>query len=186
MEPFSALLALGAGNSSVTGQFPSQRPVARALMYSLIYAWTNDRVNNRYTGDQRRHRAHYDVTVMWYRIIHTNLKHFHENIVIKFYSKYYPPIATNFMKILFSFYTKIFPANHSHLSNRYHFIKVKCYLLIVAIFVKMLSTNHNPSHLNNDGRTVSDDILRFVLANIYICILNEILHFNSNLTELNS
>ena len=33
-------------------------------MFSLIYSRTNDWVNNRDTGDLRRHRAHYDVTVM--------------------------------------------------------------------------------------------------------------------------
>ena len=36
----------------------------RALMFSLICAWINDWVNNREAGDLRRHRAHYDVTVM--------------------------------------------------------------------------------------------------------------------------
>ena len=35
-----------------------------ALMFSLIYAWTDDWANNRDAGDLRRHRAHYDVTVM--------------------------------------------------------------------------------------------------------------------------
>ena len=35
-----------------------------ALMFSLICAWTNSWVNNRDTGNLRRHRAHYDVTVM--------------------------------------------------------------------------------------------------------------------------
>ena len=35
-----------------------------ALMFSLIYAWTNDWVRNRKAGDLRRHWAHYDVTVM--------------------------------------------------------------------------------------------------------------------------
>ena len=34
------------------------------LMFSLIYAWTNSWANNRDAGDLRRHRAHYDVTVM--------------------------------------------------------------------------------------------------------------------------
>ena len=33
-------------------------------MFSLIYSRTNDWVNNRDAGDLRRHRAHYDVTVM--------------------------------------------------------------------------------------------------------------------------
>ena len=35
-----------------------------ALMFSLIYVWINDWVNNAEAGDLRRHRAHYDVTVM--------------------------------------------------------------------------------------------------------------------------
>ena len=38
-----------------------------ALMFSLIYAWINGWVNNREAGDLRRHRAHYDVTVMMLR-----------------------------------------------------------------------------------------------------------------------
>ena len=37
-----------------------------ALMFSLIYAWINGSVNNREAGDLRRHRAHYEVTVMQY------------------------------------------------------------------------------------------------------------------------
>ena len=35
-----------------------------ALMFSLICAWINDWVKNGETGILRRHRAHYDVTVM--------------------------------------------------------------------------------------------------------------------------
>ena len=35
-----------------------------ALMFSLIWAWINDWINNRYAGDLRRHRPQYDVTVM--------------------------------------------------------------------------------------------------------------------------
>ena len=33
-------------------------------MFSLIFAWINGWVNNREAGYLRRHRAHYDVTVM--------------------------------------------------------------------------------------------------------------------------
>ena len=58
-----------AGNSPVTGEFPSQRQWRGALMFSLIYAWTNGWVNNQDACDLRRHRAHYDVTVMWCRIV---------------------------------------------------------------------------------------------------------------------
>ena len=35
-----------------------------SLMFSFIYAWTYDWVNNREAGELRRHRGHYDVTVM--------------------------------------------------------------------------------------------------------------------------
>ena len=50
METFSALLA---GNSLVTGEFPSQSPN------------TNGWINNRDAGDLRSHCDHYDVIVMW-------------------------------------------------------------------------------------------------------------------------
>ena len=65
METFPALLALCAGNSPVTGEFPSQRPVTRSFDVSLILAWIHSWVNNRYAGDLRRHRTHYDVTVIF-------------------------------------------------------------------------------------------------------------------------
>ena len=37
-----------------------------ALMFTLICAWINGWVNNGEAGDLRRHRAHYDVTVMFH------------------------------------------------------------------------------------------------------------------------
>ena len=36
-----------------------------ALMFTLICAWINGWVNNREAGDLRRHRAHFDVSIMW-------------------------------------------------------------------------------------------------------------------------
>ena len=36
-----------------------------ALMFSLIYAWTNGWVNNREAGYLRRHHAHYNVIGIW-------------------------------------------------------------------------------------------------------------------------
>ena len=47
METFSALLALCAGNSPVTGEFPSKGQWRGALMFSLISAWINSSVNKR-------------------------------------------------------------------------------------------------------------------------------------------
>ena len=57
------VLAFCAGNSPATGEFPAQRPVT-PMMFSLICAWINGWVNTREAGDLRRHRVHYDVTVI--------------------------------------------------------------------------------------------------------------------------
>ena len=64
METFSTLLDICTGNSPVSGEFPTQRPVTWSFDLSLICLWINDWVNNREAGDLRRYRAHYDVTVM--------------------------------------------------------------------------------------------------------------------------
>ena len=61
METFSALVQ-GIHSSPVNS--PHKGQWRGALMYSLIWAWTNGLVNNRNAGELRRHRAHYDVTVM--------------------------------------------------------------------------------------------------------------------------
>ena len=52
------------GNSPVNDESPHKGQWREALMLSLICAWTNGWVNNRNASDLRRHRAHYDVTVM--------------------------------------------------------------------------------------------------------------------------
>ena len=43
-----------------------------ALMFSLLSAWTNGWARNRDPGDLRRHRAHYDATVMFANLVLTN------------------------------------------------------------------------------------------------------------------
>ena len=65
METFSALLARCAGNSPITGEFPSERPVMRSfdVLFSL-------RLNKRLSKQSRRrwfetHGFHYDVIVMF-------------------------------------------------------------------------------------------------------------------------
>ena len=57
-----------AGNSPVPVNSTHKGQWCGALMFSLICAWINGWVNNGEAGDLRRHRAHYDVTVM--RAIH--------------------------------------------------------------------------------------------------------------------
>ena len=57
IETFCALLAICAGNSPVTGEFPAQRSVTR----SFLNGWAN----NGEAGDLRRYSAHHDVTVMF-------------------------------------------------------------------------------------------------------------------------
>ena len=81
METFSALLALCAGYSPVTGEFPHKGQWRGALMFSLICAWINGWVNNREAGDLGRLRAHYDAITMkiWFtnnwQYCHNNAKH---------------------------------------------------------------------------------------------------------------
>ena len=53
MEAFSALLAVYAGNSSVTGEFPSQRASNADLYVSLMWVRISCQTNNRMTGDLR-------------------------------------------------------------------------------------------------------------------------------------
>ena len=64
METFPVLLALCAGNSPVTGEFPAQRPVTRSFDVFFDLRLDKTWVNNRKAGDLRRHRGHYDVIVM--------------------------------------------------------------------------------------------------------------------------
>ena len=53
-----------------------------ALMFSLIYAWTNGWVNNREAGDLRRYHVHYNATLMqWMRKIHE---------LLQLYNRYIP------------------------------------------------------------------------------------------------
>ena len=65
METFSALLAIYAGNSPVTGEFPAQRLVTRSFDIFFDLRLNQRWVNNREAGDLRRYRAHYDVFVMY-------------------------------------------------------------------------------------------------------------------------
>ena len=69
METFSALLALCAGNSPVPVNSPHKGQWLGALMFSFIYAWINDWVNNCEAGDLRRQDGHYDVIVMIYQYL---------------------------------------------------------------------------------------------------------------------
>ena len=64
METFSALLAICAGNSPATGEFPAQRPVTRSFDVFFDLRLNNGCVNNREAGDLRHHCAHCDVIVM--------------------------------------------------------------------------------------------------------------------------
>ena len=63
VETYFALLSLCAGNSPVTGEFPSQRPVTLSFDVFCICAGTNGSVHNRDASYLRRHRAHCDVNV---------------------------------------------------------------------------------------------------------------------------
>ena len=60
-------------NSQHKGQWPG------ALTFSLICAWMNGWVNDREAGDLKRHRVHYDVTVMLHS--HIEKGHWSRNIL---------------------------------------------------------------------------------------------------------
>ena len=64
METFSSLLALCAGKSRSLVNSPPKDQWRGALVFSLTCAWINGWINNDEAGDLRRHRAHYDVSVM--------------------------------------------------------------------------------------------------------------------------
>ena len=66
MKTFSALLALGAGNSPVPVNSLHKGRWRGALMFSLICARINGWVNNRGADDLRRCRADYDAIVMFW------------------------------------------------------------------------------------------------------------------------
>ena len=59
------------GTGPLCGEFTGHRwiPLTKVsdaeLWCFFMYAWINGSVHNRKAGDLRRHRAHYDVTVMW-------------------------------------------------------------------------------------------------------------------------
>ena len=54
MKTISALLAICAGNSPITGEFPAQRPVTRGFDVFFDLRLNNGWVNNREAGDLRR------------------------------------------------------------------------------------------------------------------------------------
>ena len=56
METFIALLAICAGNSPVTGEFPAQRPVTRS--FGVFFDLRQNKQLSGEAGDMRRHRAH--------------------------------------------------------------------------------------------------------------------------------
>ena len=64
IETFGALLAFVRGIHRSPMNSPHKGQWRGALMFSLILARTNDWANHRDAGYLRRHRAHYDVTVM--------------------------------------------------------------------------------------------------------------------------
>ena len=64
MGTFAALLAICAGNSPMTGEFPAQRPVTRSFDVFFDLRLKNGWVNTCEAGDLRLHRTHYDVIVI--------------------------------------------------------------------------------------------------------------------------
>ena len=78
---------------------PHKGQSRRALMFSLICAWANGWVNTREAGELRRHRAHYDVTVMSNRF---SLRWMMNHLPLVWWSNFrfmflkYPPVTGGF------------------------------------------------------------------------------------------
>ena len=64
METFSALLAICAGNSPVSGEFPALRPVTRTFDILFDLRLNKPLSKQSWDCDLRRYRAHHDVIVM--------------------------------------------------------------------------------------------------------------------------
>ena len=64
METFSALLAICAGNSPVSGEFPAQRPVTRSFEVFFDLHLVKRLSKHSRGWWLRRYRAHHDVIVM--------------------------------------------------------------------------------------------------------------------------
>ena len=62
VETFTALLASCAGNSSVTGEFPAQRPVTRS--FDIFFDLHPNKRFSKQSWGWWFHGAHYDVTVI--------------------------------------------------------------------------------------------------------------------------
>ena len=66
------------GEFTVTGEFPTQRPVMRSFDVFLDLCMNKRLGNNVEAGDLRCHRAHYDVIIMKYTKV--NFKQTHHSI----------------------------------------------------------------------------------------------------------
>ena len=75
METFSALMALCAGKSLVSGEFPSQRPVTRRIDVFFDLRLNELLSKHHWRRWFWRHRAHYDVTVMQKQASHPTGHH---------------------------------------------------------------------------------------------------------------
>ena len=97
----SALLALRMGNSRSLVDSPHRSQWRGALVFSLTCAWTNGCANNLDVDDLWRHRAHYDITVIFQRIPATYDKEINPSLSkpsLKFNSSLYKIGLTSFAK----------------------------------------------------------------------------------------
>ena len=137
METFSALLAICAGNSPVTSEFPAQRPVTRSFdFFSWICVWINGWVNNREAGDLRHHRAHYDVTVMYmnaHRPIPLQYKKKYKSR--RFHPSHFKNILTNCI-VAAAKSPRVFPQRHISIS----IVGLATRILVIVLVVRLASS----------------------------------------------
>ena len=91
-----------------------------ALMFSLICTWINGWINNREAGDLRRHRAHYDVTVMSWRDIAAWTPPSFAQVLLKYYDLCHLSVPCYMSSCLYHHYSCSVPVCFTLFAPEWH------------------------------------------------------------------
>ena len=98
-----------------------------ALMFPLISVWTNGWVNSRGVGDLRRHRARYDVSVIFqrFRNMINNVFPSHHSYFFTSYYSYYLVYPGSYFLLSMIFTRSLFTKKTPSYMYRYHIINLR-------------------------------------------------------------
>ena len=114
---------------------PNYCPFVRGTKWTKI-AWTKFWANNRYASDVRRHRAHYDVTVMSLSLSHPWLEtesHYTKFVTTCIIGFYFYHIRL--------FILTFFPSAISYKLNMYMYVSVQFWCHWQSILMQLITTN---------------------------------------------